>query len=890
MAPDLIADLAFGATLVTPNRRLARDLLRRFDAAQIAAGRAAWHSPDILSWRAWLQRTLGESARDDPALRLLSAPQELALWQRVIETSRLRNVLLDVPSAARDAGAALQLQLAWRVELPRAGLGLMDETRAYLEWAGAFQHACSDGGWLAQASLPDALAQRARAGSARLPRALTLYGFDQVSPQEDELLDALRAAGVRVALRAIAPIAASVSRLAYLSAEDEWAGVAHAARRLLDTGTAFRIGVVVPGLAAHRSSVLRTFDQALDPGRVLPGAARRAPACNVSLGAPLAGFPLVHAAFTILRLAQGSVPLTEAGALLRSPFLAGAEHEFLRRALLDAQLRRRARLEVEPHALLEAARGSASDEAHVCRQLAARLETWLPLAAQTRALRQLPSDWSATCLALLSGLGWPGERTLDSDEFQTYGKLREVVCSLAHFDPLLGRLRIGEALAWLTRVCTDTLFQPESGEVPVQILGTLESAGLQFDHLFVTGLHDEAWPEPARPNPFLPVALQRARGVPHASAEWELGFARRMTALWRGAAAQVSFSHPLRDADRMLRASPLLADLEQGVGPPVVALDYARQIHLAARLEAVGDDTAPPLPSGFEVAGGAGVFENQAACPFRAFAIHRLGATPLEEGHPGLDPRERGTLLHRALAGLWGELESQERLLALREDEVQAVVSRAVDEATTWMRRRRPDTLSPAFADLERERLTRLLGQLLELERLRAPFRVLAREEPRALEIGGLRSSGRVDRIDALADGRRAILDYKTGRASTGQWQDARPDAPQLPLYAVTDPGEVAALAFVLLRPDEVAFKGLASAADLLPGAQPPDPPQDWAGLLAGWREALDALAAEFLAGRAAVAPKRYPRTCEHCELGALCRVKELFDRGPVSVAEGEDD
>jgi hypothetical protein len=40
-----------------------------------------------------------------------------------------------------------------------------------------------------------------------------------------------------------------------------------------------------------------------------------------------------------------------------------------------------------------------------------------------------------------------------------------------------------------------------------------------------------------------------------------------------------------------------------------------------------------------------------------------------------------------------------------------------------------------------------------------------------------------------------------------------------------------------------------------------------------------DALAGEFLAGHAPVAPKDYPNTCRFCELGALCRITELVRR-----------
>ena len=66
--------------------------------------------------------------------------------------------------------------------------------------------------------------------------------------------------------------------------------------------------------------------------------------------------------------------------------------------------------------------------------------------------------------------------------------------------------------------------------MPIQILGPLESAQLEFDHLWVLGLTDEAWPRIPRPNPLLPIELQRSRGLPRSSADWELGFARRMQA------------------------------------------------------------------------------------------------------------------------------------------------------------------------------------------------------------------------------------------------------------------------------------------------------------------------------------------------------------------------
>jgi len=54
--------------------------------------------------------------------------------------------------------------------------------------------------------------------------------------------------------------------------------------------------------------------------------------------------------------------------------------------------------------------------------------------------------------------------------------------------------------------------------------------------------------------------------------------------------------------------------------------------------------------------GGSALFKNQAACPFRAFAAHRLDAYPLDEPVAGLDAAERGSILHAALEFIWREL------------------------------------------------------------------------------------------------------------------------------------------------------------------------------------------------------------------------------------------
>ena len=79
---------------------------------------------------------------------------------------------------------------------------------------------------------------------------------------------------------------------------------------------------------------------------------------------------------------------------------------------------------------------------------------------------------------------------------------------------------------------------------------------------------------------------------------------------------------------------------------------------------AVEDEDAGIVPWPKEQdAGGYGTFKMQAECPFQAFATMRLNARELDRADWGLDPAERGQLVHRALEGVWGEIKDRDTLI-----------------------------------------------------------------------------------------------------------------------------------------------------------------------------------------------------------------------------------
>jgi ATP-dependent helicase/nuclease subunit B len=895
MRQDLAQRIEAGCVVVTPNRRLAAHLKRGYDAAQLACGKAAWASADCVPLNAFLERIYAELARYSPGERLLSAEQELALWEQVVAGSPQGEALLNLPAAARAAREAWGLQHAHRIDLAGNRAALDDDGRAYFGWAARVERLTRERGFLDGARLPDAIARLLGSDTAVDARSLVLYGFDEPAPQLRELLHVLAVRGWKIAELAPAPRAGRAARSVYPDAGAELTAVAEQVRAALSADPGALIGVVVPDLAVRRADVARIFDDVLEPSRILAAARERARPYNVSLGRALSDCPLVHTALLTLSAARGEAALDDVGSLLRSPFIMAAEQEFARRAVLDAELRSDGCAVVELRALARRAPGRHARDPAASPQLAARLGSWVKLAADARRAKQPPSQWSITFQRLLSGLGWPGERALDSEEYQSFVKWRELVSGLSAFDVLTPRIGYEEALSRLKRLAAETLFQSESPEVPVQVLGVLEANALQFDRLFVTGLTDEAWPPPARPNPFLPIALQRARRVPHASSEWQLEYARRTMKSWLEAAAEIRLSWPRSEGERELNASPMLAAIAEAPPARFAAPLLRDAIYAVRAIERVADFSAPGLPAGVEVPGGARFFENQAACPFKGCAVHRLGAQGLEAARAGLDARERGGLAHIAVFHLWRELKSHARLAAMSHGELASAVERAVTAAVESARRRRPDVLTEGFAALERERMRGLLLRLAEIEKGRPPFEVLAREDPRLVTVGGVKVSTRLDRLDRLAGGRQAVLDYKTARAvDVAGWFGERPDEPQLPLYAASSGAALAAVAFVQLHAQQVRFEGVARDPDVLPGvpafgeSKAAKHYPGWDAMLESWRGTLEALAGEYLAGRADVAPKKYPQTCERCDLGTLCRVNEIMEH--ASAEEDADE
>ncbi len=889
--PTILTALAQGRTVLTANQRAARTLRRAYDRAQTTK---LWTPPEIFALDSWLPSLFHRLLLEGAETRLLLNPiQEHSLWRAIIagdqEVPGLRS-----PDALADMAASAWRLLCLHNGRPRLReFNVSTDTRAFQRWAESFDRLCTRNAYLTQSQLPAALADALAEGNLPIPNAgLLLVDFDTHPPAHAELFENIRRAGFAVdelltaadrdsAHQHIAPDDPSEIRTAAL-----WA------KRQLEANPSGTIAIVVPNLADRRAQLDRVCSEvmAASTKNAVITAKPESPYFEFSLGTPLAETAPVTAALALLHWPIEPLPLEAISALLLSPFF-GAAHpdDALAAAEFDAfELRRVSLLrpELTLDAMIDLVRESVRSQriATVLRALyslrrAAAAEKIEP---GNEGPQQSHAGWADAFRNLLEAAGWTRATDRDSLSFQTRQRWESALDQLATLDFDGARVTASAALRTLGRIARQAVFAPESRQAPIQIVGPLEPGGMPFDALWFLGADDRGWPPPSALNPLIPWHIQRDLGIPGADPVRDGAIAQRLTRRLAESAPEVVFSFGRHCEDGERRPSPVLRDLDLGeLDPPSEAAREAIDLYRFVDTEPI-----PALPEGL-IRGGARILELQAACAFRAFAEIRLHATQPDIRTPGLDARDRGIHVHRIMQDFWTRLQNQEALKALPPAEREAILNECIDAGIRSVAAKARTPWEDAYLDVQRRRLRSLLQPWLDIELARPEFAVRQQEKMQQAHIGPLLVEVRADRIDDTEDG-PVLLDYKTGGATPSDWLSNRPDAPQLPLYAVLagESESLGGVAFALLRAgDDLDLRGFTDSPSLLarPGKMA------FASLaeqVEDWRRVLTELAHAFAEDDPIANPKSYPATCQYCTQRILCRL----DPASLEALAEEDD
>lgn len=908
---EIVECIKAGDHLLTVNVRLSRYLRMQYDSCMMA-GSSAWPTPVIMPLSAWIASIWNDSWPDKP---LLSSVRASALWEKVVSNDKFlsKEILLN-RGVARTAYDAYSLIREYRVALPE-DIYLTEEGTALKRWIGVYENEVERLGFIEQTAVPDRVIRLIKDGRINLPERIVFAGFDELTPRTESVIKAVEDRGGKVIFWPEKPGSSRVdisnlkpfSVRGYADEVEEVVQAARWARKTLRPDV--RIGFIVPDIERYKDIIKREFTAELNPDAVFPWKETKE-VFNISLGSPLSTEPIVKTALDILSINEEAQEINAISSILLSPYFAASDDEYLAFARLDAVLKKENRFTV---GLSDIGRAVERHKVNHLAEFRKRLDGWLK-ALKESSKNQLPSWWAHNFSALLKDCGWPSRRfALGSVEYQALKAWNGLLKDLASLDEILGRIGRIDAVSQLTKLANDTIHQPETEECPIQVMGLLESSGIYFDHVWMIGMHSDAFPAQPSPNPFIPLSVQKKTDLPHSSPERELEFARVAVRRVFNSAHSIEISYPKVVDNKELVLSPLFDCSENpppspfykggeiiptlskgGEGGFITESSRIKDsVHLHGAIEDMPVDRAIP-PSAEELAtvsGGTAIIKNQSACPFRAFAIHRLNACGVEAPGLGLSVQNRGTIVHAALKAFWDRVKDSNTLREINAyGELDRYINDAVDEA--FRRHYFVEPLSGKYLELEKVRVIGLLKEWLEgVELARGQFTVDQTECTKEMDIEGLRITARFDRVDTVGDGYRAIIDYKTGDCSKNDLLTDRPKEPQLLIYNLSESFD--AISFAKVKPGECGFVGISREDGILPKVLPfekdsklreklPDI-NSWDELMERWKSTVKELAGQFMNGEAAVDPTE--KGCEYCDLKGLCRIFEAETR-----LEGEED
>lgn len=826
--------LAQGATVITPNNRLSAALLQHYF---ISCNHKTVDKPKCSPYTTVISKAYEHLKFQTPQVDhplVLNNAQCQYLWRKIIqshtEITFSEGLLQSVMEAWKHC-------LQWQISPEHQAFHYTPQTRQFQTWWKAFAEQVQHIKAISEHQLVPYLIN---SESASFHEAVVWVCFDEFNPQQISLQHYLNAQGVTQYRYDLPEHSTSLQLFSAADNKEEYQQLMAWLHLKIKQGEQ-KIGVVIPDLAKESRNVQRRLAQHFDTSLF-----------NVSLGQALSEFPIISHALTWLQLNPRQLSPHEASLLLQSPYIGGAKEEFIQRShhLQESTLLQEQTIPLK--SFIHNVKASSPKLSNV-------LATLTPYPAEAT-----PQEWIALFRNRLSTMGFPGDYGLNSENYQCFNRFTTLLDEFRQFTVITSHLSQKEALDTLNYLLDNTIFQAQKS-APIQISGLLEASGCEFESLWVMGLTDQCLPQKVQLSAFIPPQLQRELNMPHSLPERELNFARQtLQRLERGSKDSVfSFSRLIGDTPNLPCA--LIADL-----PDFTPLPNAAPQEQASCLVSFEESYDLPITINETVSGGTSLLANQAKCPFKAFAEHRLKAKPSLQTSDGLDPKEKGIVAHKIMELLWRELQNQQNLLRMNAQELDQCIDRAIQTALEPLKKEHPDSFPQLVQEVEYTRLKRLIMASLDWEKSRPPFEVSALEESFSVHLAGLDFKVRVDRLDKVDD-KKWLIDYKSNLPISKPWNEERPQEPQLLLYALLDE-QINTLLLMQLKTGKVLCNGLSEEKLDVNGVSTLKKEETWEQCRTDWQEQLTLLSEEFQKGYCPPKPAK-ATLCEHCDFQNLCRI-----------------
>lgn len=832
---DFLKTITINQWIVTPNNRLSQSLQQSFANKQTSS---VFMLPNIMPYESFLTRMYERLLNSEANHSLPALLNHFQFHLLVTETIKQNHPDLYNESLIQSIIESWKRCANWTIEIETKIFSTNHQTRLFCQWVTEIQRRLKNINALA----PLQLAGFLKKYCLTLPcKEIIWYGFDDLTPEQQSIQSWLENNACINTIKDIEANTCTIQMYAAHNEQDEQQQWLEWLKRQRRSGK--KLGVILPDLSEKAEAIHRLMRRNFQEEEF-----------NISLGRSLAAYPLVAHAMCCLSLsADTRLNSREIKILLHTPFIGEAQSEFHGRTQL---LNEQTLMQQRQLTLNSFLRICASHAPLLCKRLR-NLKAY-PVSAS-------PFEWADHFDTRLQYMGFPGDNSLNSSTYQCYQRLIKALNEFRSLTLVCPQMKQQEAVKQFHNLLQRIVFQPQaSATAYIHLTGLLEASGIPYDGLWISGLTDLTLPQAVNYSPFIPVAIQQQHQMPHASFEREYKLAKTMLDRFLRTSKELIASYPKLSGEQPCLPSPFLSGSK-------IFTSFEITHASPVSMELWEETYCIPLQEKEPLHGGSGILSNQAKCPFRALAAHRLHCEGIIREQDGLEKREQGTFIHQVMEQIWRKLKTQAQLLQLSDSELDKIIHQVCDEVLSPRYTPEIESIDAYTLNIERERLIKLAKNCLELDKQRPPFEVCAIESDNFYTIGSHRLRIKIDRMDQEASGNKWLIDYKSS-IPTLPWDKERPEEPQLILYALQD-DDIKTISYLQVKSGDVRYKGISHHASDIAGISIPKKNHSWENYQKNWRRALSTLSDEFLQGHCPPAPLRAD-ICNTCEFSSLCRFR----------------
>ncbi len=665
-----------------------------------------------------------------------------------------------------------------------------------------------------------------------------IYGFKTLTPQQQLLFDTIGYQQIN------ANKTHYISALTFDTTTSEILKAAQWAKAHFDNNPDKSVVIVIPQLHDIQHQLSSIFDQVFD--NLLTEIGQKS--YNISLGLRLNQYPLIQGLLSILTLSTqlqcNKIQSVLFNQIATCVYVSGYQQERSSRSLLINQV---LSLSVDEFSL---------DKIDKALSKCPILEAIIKNIKREKSTNNTLESHLLTFNDTLKIWGFATDRSLSSTEYQLFNKYLKTSLELNRLSLYHTKVSAQSAIKQLDNLTTQVIFQAQASKTNIHILGALEAQGLYFDEAWVLGMTNQFLPARLNSTRFITHDISVTHRIPHTDYGLIATDATNTLENLSSLADKVVFSYALTHLENEQLPSPLVEF------DPAINTSHIQKIS-PITLESIVDTHTTHLEKP-KIKSGVRILKDQMACAFKGFA-HRLNTPSFDAPHIGINRLEQGSIIHNALQYIYQEITSKEQLLALSIKELDSLILNKINAALKY----HPNS---GFKKIEKLRLSRLIHIFIEADKLREYFCILAIEQNITANIANLEFETRLDRLDQMNNGDKIIFDYKTGTTSISSWCGSAISEPQLPIYAITNNVQGAAL--IELVSNKTNFKGLSKDPNSLPKqSKYKGKCQEWDEQLQIWQKTLNTASLDFQHGIATVLPNK--SACDYCEFDLLCRVEK---------------